>query len=139
MNPKINNLQKHIDRLLKDYDKNQARMEELLKDPKVKEFYDCYYENDKLSRLLADAKEDLEFEKMRNCIHSFIQKKVNMNSELTYNYCPICGVNNRAKVINPTMENASYHDQMVVSIYKETAKNGMFPVNIYDQNKKSSK
>ena len=137
MTGKMMNLKKYIDDLLKDYDENKKMMDELLEDEKVKKYADCYYENDKIERLLLEAKEEFEFERMRSCKHSFVLNKVSKDSDLTYNFCPICGVNNRIKVINPTLEGVSYHDKMIVEIYKQTAKNGMFPVNIYDHNKKT--
>lgn len=129
MNSEVERLKSELDTLASLKKSNTERMEELLKDEKVRKFFDLYKSTMSVSELLEKKNKEFIVERMRFCDHALvISDTLGENDEKKVYTCIKCGVTNKYELLD--MEELVYYPKTVMGqIFRDTFLNSVL---IYD-------
>lgn len=129
MNGEVERLKSELDTLVNLKKSNTERMEELLKDEKVREFFDLYKSTMSVSELLEKKNKEFIVDRMRFCDHALvISDTLGENDEKKVYTCVKCGVTNMYELLD--MEELVYYPKTIMGqIFRDTFLNSVL---IYD-------
>lgn len=116
----IKKYNEEIDMLWELKRENNAEMEILLEDPKVREFLNLYKNNEELSTLIDKKSRELLHHKFETCNHAYVMTDVSMINGYTPIYkCVKCGLTNES-VVRGNQLSLSYPYSLMGDIFEQT-------------------